>query len=67
MIVAKTRMKKIPKTCKDCPLSIVQFDWGNLSHRICGINSKDCPQEKKPSGNYGYGKPCWCPLVEIEG
>ena len=65
MIVAKTRMKKIPKTCKDCSLSIVQYDWGHLNHRICGITSRDCPMEEKSHGNYGYSKPQWCPLIEL--
>lgn len=61
MIVAKTKLKKIPKTCKEC--SISKSDWDT---RICGINGKECPVERKPSGNIGYCKPGWCPLVEIE-
>lgn len=66
MIYAKTKMKKIPKTCKDCAISIVQFVTPINSYRICSINSKNCPMEKKQSGNYGYTKPNWCPLVCIE-
>ena len=62
MIVAKTRMKRIPKTCKECSISVVTY-WED---RVCGINQKECPVERKPSGNIGYCKPGWCPLVEVE-
>lgn len=65
MIVAKTRMRKIPKTCKGCALSFCQFD-GRDSYRVCAIMLRDCPMEDKGRGNYGYTKPDWCPLVEIE-
>ena len=65
MIVAKTRMKKIPKTCKDCSMSIIQGRW-NDSYRICSINSKECPMEKKENGNWAYTNPDWCPLMEVE-
>jgi hypothetical protein len=61
-IVAKTRMKGIPKTCKVCSISYID-PWGE---RCCGINKRDCPVEVKPSGNVGYGKPSWCPLVVLK-
>lgn len=62
MIVAKTRMRRIPKTCKECKLS--RYDA--FDDRICGITGKDCPYEIKPSGSVGFGKPGWCPLVELK-
>lgn len=69
MIYAKTRMKNIPKTCKDCSCSNFVMDRLDgavyTSYRTCGIVWKMCPYEKKKSGNWGYGKPDWCPLVEI--
>lgn len=57
-IYAKTRMKTIPKTCKDCALSFIDYS----GVRVCPILKKECPWEPKPSGNIGYGKPTGCPL-----
>jgi len=59
MIVAKTRMRKIPKTCKDCALGKREFG----ADRVCSITGKDCPMELY-RGNWKYGKPTWCPLEE---
>lgn len=65
MIVAKTKMKRIPDTCKKCSLSVVQqYGFGNTD-RVCCVNGYVCPLETKPSGNVGYTKPTWCPLMEI--
>lgn len=61
MIIVKTKMKKMPKTCKECRISYI--GWEEV--RFCGINGKTCPMEQKPSGNWGYSKPSWCPLVEV--
>lgn len=62
MIVAKTRLKRIPKTCKECTLSYVPcFD-----DRVCSIKQMVCPMEVRPSGNLAYCKPGWCPLVELK-
>lgn len=66
MIVAKTRMKKIPKTCKDCSCSVVHFISPIKSYRVCVITSNNCPMVEKSRGNYGYGKPKWCPLIVAE-
>lgn len=62
MIVAKTRMKKIPATCNKCCFSCIDRGEG----RYCTITYMVCPIEKKESGNYGYSKPDWCPLVELK-
>lgn len=61
MIAAKTRMKKIPNTCKECRVSYI--DW--TGSRFCNASGRDCPMEMKKSGNMGYYRPSWCPLVEI--
>lgn len=65
-IYAKTRLRKIPKTCKECTLSAIEF-YHHDSERVCTITGKSCPIEKKASGNWGYTKPDWCPLVECRG
>ena len=62
MIVAKTRLKRIPKTCGQC--SFTCENWGG--DKFCRITKKDCPLEIKPSGNVAYGKPSWCPLVDVK-
>ena len=62
-IYVKTRLKKIPKTCKECHLSTTEL-YGYDFERVCIVTRKECPVEKKASGNWGYCKPSWCPLVE---
>lgn len=66
MIVAKTKMKRIPDTCKKCSVSYVYYDSPIDSTRCCRITSYECPTETAPSGNTRYVKPDWCPLMEIE-
>lgn len=68
MIVAKTKMVHIPETCKKCPMAKNEFgDWGvTFAPKRCLLTGRDCPQEKKPSGNTGYGMPTWCPLMDID-
>lgn len=63
VIVAKTRMRKIPKTCKNCPISYID-SW---DERCCGITHRECPVEVTAKGRLGYGKPGWCPLKELKG
>jgi hypothetical protein len=63
MIVVKTRLRRIPNTCATCSISYID-PWGL---RVCGVNKKECPEEVKPSGRIGYGKPSWCPLAKVEG
>lgn len=64
MIIAKTGMKKIPEGCKKCAYSMVEhYGLGN-TFRVCRIRWRACPTEKKTSGNVGYGRPSWCPLVD---
>ncbi len=62
MIVAKTKMRKIPSTCKVCKLS-KHDSWGG--DRICCVVGIECPMEFY-NGNWKYGKPGWCPLMEIK-
>lgn len=63
MIYAKTKLKKILATCKTCSLSICDI----YGARTCGVRHKECPWEYSESGNLRYGKPSWCPLVELQG
>ena len=67
MIVSKTKLKKIPETCKGCKFSeVVDNLYGLNSGRVCSITGILCPIEKSPHGNAKYGKSKYCPLVEIE-
>ena len=61
MIVAKTRMKKMPETCKQCHYMTTHIATGE---EICRITRTFCPWEKKPNGMFGLGKPDWCPLMD---
>lgn len=61
MIVAQTKMKRMPDTCKKCSLSYIAEEG-----RACGEVGRYCPTEQAPSGNTRYVKPDWCPLMEIE-
>jgi len=58
MIVVKTRLKNMPRTCKTCPISYIN-PW---DERCCGVTHRECPVEITTKGRYGYGKPGWCPL-----
>ena len=62
MIIAKTRIKEMPKTCKQCDYRALYPVEGE---EICGIYGSFCPWEMKPNGMYGLGKPDWCPLMEV--
>lgn len=61
MIVAKTRMKEMPKTCTECHYRTTYIATGE---EICRIVRTFCPWEKKPNGMFGLGKPDWCPLMD---
>lgn len=61
MIVAKTNMKKLPKSCNKCKLSYI-----DLYGRFCRMNKQLCPMEYSEHGNARYIRPDWCPLVEVK-
>lgn len=62
MIVAKTKMKKIPESCKDCAFSKYMYDY-----RICAFESgRICPMVRTKNGNKKYIRPKWCPLMEVK-
>lgn len=64
MIVAKTKMKKIPESCNKCSLSIVEsYSWTE-SYRFCPITKKECPMVRSEHKNMKYTRPDWCPLME---
>lgn len=67
MIVAKTKTARIPETCKKCSMAQNEYGyWGvTCAPKRCLLTGRECPQEKKPSGNIGYGKPNWCPLTYL--
>lgn len=68
MIIIKTKMKKIPDTCKKCPYSCVHHEYYDATGtRYCVINGKALPMEYvKEKRNWCYIKPDWCPLEEID-
>lgn len=66
MIVAKTRIKKIPEGCNKCKLSVIERYSYIDSMRICGITKKECPMEYSEHKNLKYIRPDWCPLVEVK-
>jgi len=61
MIVAKTRLRKIPETCTACNLS--RKVWGS---KFCGPRCRFVPVVKKKGQRPHYEKPEWCPLMEVE-
>ena len=61
MIVAKTRLQKMPQSCRKCSLSTVDSWTGD---RVCNIKHRLCPLEVR-NGHVSYAKPEWCPLVEV--
>lgn len=63
MIVIKTEMKKMPRTCKDCSLSDTTM-WGEM--RYCKIKEYECPTIRRFTGHTSYIIPHWCPLIEID-
>lgn len=63
MIAAKTRLKKMPKTCEQCDYRELYRGFGEDFCRIAGAF---CPWEKKQNGMFGLGKPDWCPLMDAD-
>ena len=62
MIVAKTKMKKIPESCNKCVFSKLNYDY-----RTCFISGdRLCPMKRCENGNKKYTRPKWCPLMEVE-
>lgn len=61
MIVAITKLRKLPESCKECGLSDHEFG----GDRFCTVAKKECPVDLY-SGRWVYGKPGWFPLVEID-
>lgn len=67
MIVAKTKMKAMPSTCKECKLSYIER-WGELRKPIllCRVFMRVCPLKNRRKQNPIYKIPSWCPLIEVE-
>lgn len=68
MIYIKTKLKKIPTSCKACPFSFnyqyASFAYRNDFVKQCFITKKECPMEKSQHGNMKYILPTWCPLYD---
>lgn len=66
MIVIKTKIRVLPKTCSKCKYSYLKY--GN---RFCAVSFVDtmnrcCPYEYNTAKrNWEYVKPDWCPLREV--
>lgn len=66
MIYVKTKLKKMPKTCKECVFSANYSYYPTYFSRTCVVSKQKCPTEKSQYGNTRYTKPVWCPLLEGE-
>ena len=62
MIIAKTRLRKIPENCGKCSLAFENF----ADDRFCIITKKDCPCFISHSGKIKFKKASWCPLKEVK-
>lgn len=70
MIVAKTKLKRIPEKCTDCKYSFCAKESGWWRHCSLVHDSDGFPKEiPKPfvpeRKNYVYVRPEWCPLKEM--
>lgn len=63
MIIAKTRMRRIPDNCKDCSF----YFWQRYYKKhYCGITGKDINKEFiSEKRNWCNVKPKDCPLKEV--
>lgn len=66
MIVAKTRLRKIPQSCNKCPFSRMDGAF-NSSYRVCIFTETVCRKEKMLSTNWKYVRNADCPLSETLG
>ena len=72
MIVIETKLKKLPRKCNQCKYSYTYKPLGDERQRFCMVSfdhglNKPCPYEfNKEKNNWGYTKPDWCPLREVE-
>lgn len=49
MIVAKTKMKKIPMSCKECSIARVEYYTYVETQRFCGMTKNNArKKEQKP-------------------
>lgn len=68
MIVAVTKLKRIPEKCTKCVFSQVDY-WSYYPRvnigRQCTLTHRALPMDKSPKGNMQYIKPYWCPLKEV--
>jgi len=62
IIIAQTKMKRIPDRCTQCKLSYVQ----NYYDRYCAVTGKLLETQKVESGNKAYVRPKNCPLKDVE-
>lgn len=70
MIVIKTRMKRIPDTCKRCIYKASLGTWGNVDRCCTALGDNRVLPDlvyDKNRNNYCYpSRPNWCPLTEIK-
>lgn len=68
MIVAKTKLKKIPEKCTKCKFCLLEPYWGvrQGSIRVCELTRMTVPYVyNKEKRNWEYTKADGCPLVEM--
>lgn len=68
MIYIKTRMKKIPETCKTCSYKQIIGGWGDQDRWCTALGDNRVLPDfifYKERNNWCYPpRPNWCPLIE---
>lgn len=65
MIIAKTKLKKIPEKCTNCKLSVIEYLSNGNCDRYCGVTKRYLGRVKVEN-HWTYIRPKWCPLIDIE-
>lgn len=70
MVYAKTKLPKLPESCKKCAFSEVRDtgkfeDWRRYK-RICKLTGHKIAMQVVEKGCPKYVRPVWCPLIEVE-
>ena len=67
MIIAKTRMKKIPENCNKCQFFCCHFGFGADAKSSCSITGDSIKKEyNAEKRNWCNVKPNRCPLIEVK-
>ena len=64
MIIAKTKLRKMPQSCSKCPFSRTDGVF-TTSYRICSFTETVCKKEKLLGTAWKYARNSDCPFVYI--